>query len=528
MFSAVEKAYLSNAKEGKYSRYISEQFLWGSGARRPLRTNPNQPEPPSNQVPELTPLPLVVDLDGTLTATDTLAESVIRIIRRNPADLLRLPFWLAAGRAAFKARIAERADFQADSIPYRETLLCYLEAEKKQGRTIILATAAHHSIAERVSAHLGVFDAVIATEQNINLKGAAKLASIRACVGEHFVYAGDSKADLPIWAAAQGAIVVGASPGVAAAARKAVYVEREFPPEQADFATWCRALRVHQCLKNLLLFVPLLTAFAFFDMDRIATLALAFVSFSLGASATYIANDFWDLDSDRRHPRKRNRPFASGALSLAQGASCAAVLLMLAFVLAFAVSTRFAAMLVLYLAFTTAYSLWFKSIVLLDVIVLSLLYTLRIVAGAVAVDISVSHWLLAFSVLTFLSLALVKRCSELVLLRQNDKRVSAGRDYRVGDLEVLWPFGIGAALAAVVVFGLFINAPETAERYAVPHLLWLVQIGLIYLFGRLWVSTVRGAMHDDPIVHLLENRGSVGTLFLMVAIVLAAHFLPVL
>lgn len=135
---------------------------------------PNQPEPPSNQVPELTPLPLVVDLDGTLTATDTLAESVIRIIRRNPADLLRLPFWLAAGRAAFKARIAERADFQADSIPYRETLLCYLEAERKQGRTIILATAAHHSIAERVSAHLGVFDAVIATEQNINLKGAAE------------------------------------------------------------------------------------------------------------------------------------------------------------------------------------------------------------------------------------------------------------------------------------------------------------------------------------------------------------------
>lgn len=163
---------------------------------------------------------------------------------------------------------------------------------------------------------------------------------------------------------------------------------------------------------------------------------------------------------------------------------------------------------------------------LLDVVVLSLLYTYRIVAGAVAAEIMVSRWLLAFSVFAFLSLALVKRCSELVFLRQSDKNAAVGRDYRVSDLEVLWPFGIGASLAAVVVFGLFINAPETAARYAIPHLLWFVQIGLIYLFGRLWIATVRGVMHDDPIVHILENRGSFSMLCVMVLIVLAAHFLP--
>ena len=470
--------------------------------------------------------PLVVDLDGTLTTSDTLMESVIRVVKRKPANLLRLPFWLAGGRAAFKAEVAEHADFRAETIPYRKSLIDYLTRERESGRKIVLATAAHCSIAERVSTHLGLFDRVIATSGDTNLEGEAKLACIREQIGDDFVYAGDSKVDLPIWAGARGAILAGVSCDVAADVRSHVPIEHEFTNVRATFSTWCKALRVHQWLKNLLLFVPLLTAFAFLDVDKVSVLALAFLSMSLGASATYIGNDLWDLDSDRRHPRKRNRPFASAVLSISQGIACAAVLLTLAFALALAVSAEFTGMFALYLILTTAYSWRLKSIVLLDVVVLSLLYTYRIVAGAVAAEIMVSRWLLAFSVFAFLSLALVKRCSELVFLRQSEKSATAGRDYRVGDLEVLWPFGIGASLAAVVVFGLFINAPETVARYTVPHLLWFVQIGLIYLFGRLWIATVRGTMHDDPIVHILENRGSFSMLCIMVVIVLAAHFLP--
>ncbi|WP_175883039.1 UbiA family prenyltransferase [Burkholderia sp. BCC0044] len=470
--------------------------------------------------------PLVVDLDGTLTTSDTLMESVIRVVKRKPANLLRLPFWLAGGRAAFKAKVAEHADFRAETIPYRKSLIDYLTRERENGRKIVLATAAHCSIAERVSTHLGLFDRVIATSDDTNLKGEAKLACIREQIGDDFVYAGDSKADLPVWTGARGAVLAGVSSDVGADVRSHVPIEHEFTNVRATFSTWCKALRVHQWLKNLLLFVPLLTAFAFLDVDKVSVLALAFLSMSLGASATYIGNDLWDLDSDRRHPRKRNRPFASGVLSISQGITCAAVLLTLAFALALAVSAEFTGMFALYLFLTTAYSWRLKSVVLLDVVVLSLLYTYRIVAGAVAAEIMVSRWLLAFSVFAFLSLALVKRCSELVFLRQSDKNATAGRDYRVSDLEVLWPFGIGASLAAVVVFGLFINAPETVARYTVPHLLWFVQIGLIYLFGRLWIATVRGVMHDDPIVHILENRGSFSMLCIMVAIVLAAHFLP--
>lgn len=481
----------------------------------------------SEALPALEDLPLVVDLDGTLTLTDTLAESVVQVVQRNPLNLFMLPIWLMKGRAAFKATVARHADLHVETLPYRKSLLDYLRAERQDGREIVLATAAHCLIADRVASHLGLFDAVLATSDDVNLKGKAKLDCIRKSVGERFVYAGDSRADLPIWQASEGAILAGASPSVRAEVRRTGRIKRIFPNEGGGWLQWLRALRVHQWLKNLLLFVPLITAFAFFDTGKLATTILAFVAMSIGASATYIGNDLWDLDSDRSHPRKCQRPFASGRLPILQGAACAVLLLGLSFALAWVAAPAFAVVLAMYLVLTTAYSWFFKSRVLADVIVLSLLYTLRIVAGSFAVDIPISRWLLAFSVFTFLSLALVKRCSELVSLRQSGKVTVSGRDYQIGDLEVLWPFGVGSALAAVIVFGLFINSPETLVRYATPNLLWLVAVGLIYLFARLWITTVRGAMHDDPIVHMLENRGSFGTLLAIVAAMMAAHFVSI-
>jgi 4-hydroxybenzoate polyprenyltransferase len=304
-----------------------------------------------------------------------------------------------------------------------------------------------------------------------------------------------------------------------------VLVEREFSSDRAGLSIWLRALRLHQWLKNLLLFVPLLTAFSFTDIGKLASMVLAFLAFSVAASATYMVNDLWDLENDRAHPRKRLRPFASAQLSILHGLAIAAGALFLAFGLAFTVSTGFFLMLLLYLVLTSAYSWVLKEYVLIDVLMLSLLYTLRILAGSVATGIATSSWLLAFSVFMFLSLALVKRCAELVSLEQNGAEVTRGRDYRVTDLVVLWPLGVGAALSAVVVFGLFISAPETQARYATPHLLWLVAIGMIYWLARLWIKTSRGEMHDDPVVYAIKDRGSRVTVFAMIAVTLAAHFL---
>ncbi|MGH8584604.1 MAG: UbiA family prenyltransferase [Gammaproteobacteria bacterium] len=470
--------------------------------------------------------PLVVDLDGTLTPTDTLMEAVVRTLRHHPADLLRLPFWLLKGRAAFKEILASKSRIPAEHLPYRAALLDYLRGEREKGRRIVLATAAHWRIADAVAAQLRLFDMVLASDASRNLKGTVKLEAIRERVGERFVYAGDSAADLPIWRAASAAVLVGVPSGVAKAIRSAVPIEREFPREKAGITTWLRALRVHQWLKNLLLFVPLLTAFSFLEADKLATMLVAFFSFCCAASATYLVNDLWDLDSDRVHPSKYQRPFASAQIPIVNGVAMAAGAVALALALALAVSLGFSLMLVLYLAMTSLYSGLLKTYVLIDVLTLALLYTLRILAGSVALGIVPSSWLLAFSVFIFLSLALVKRCSELVALQHLGVDTTSGRDYRVSDLVVLWPLGIGSALCAVVVFGLFISAAETQARYASPRLLWLVAVGFIYWLSRLWIKTVRGEMHDDPVVFAMRDRGSRITIWAMLATTLAAHFIP--
>ncbi|MCX6550828.1 MAG: UbiA family prenyltransferase [Acidobacteria bacterium] len=473
---------------------------------------------------EIHAVPLVVDLDGTLTPTDTLAESVIQLVRRNPFNVLRALRWLLKGRAGFKDAVTSHSSISAEHLPYCEPLLAYLRTERQKGRRIILATAAHRRIADRVSTHLGVFDEVIATEDRCNLKGDVKLEAIVKTVGRKFVYAGDSIADIPIWKAAHAAVLVGVSAGLSRRVRRDTPVEQEFPRERAGFTVWVRAFRVHQWVKNVLLFVPLLTAFSFMNVDTLATMTVAFLAFSLAASATYMVNDLWDLENDRAHQRKRHRPFASAQIPILLGLCVAAVALTIGLALALAVSQGFLFLLLTYLILTSAYSWVLKEYVLIDVILLSLLYTLRILAGSVAAGIATSSWLLAFSVFVFLSLALVKRCSELVSLDQVGEDAARGRDYRVTDMVVLWPLGVGAAMSAVVVFGLFIAAPETQARYAAPQLLGFVAVGLIYWLARLWVKTSRGEMHDDPVVYAVKDRGSRITVLVMIATVLAAHF----
>jgi 4-hydroxybenzoate polyprenyltransferase len=468
-------------------------------------------------------VPLVVDLDGTLTPTDTLVESALLLARQSPLTLVKLPFWLLRGRESMKSEIARRVTINPDELPYREDLLDYLRQERSKGRELVLATAAHRSIAEGVAGHLGLFDRVLATDETRNLKGANKLAAIREEVGTEFAYAGDSAADLPVWEGAQAAVLVGASNAVARTVRARHPVEREFAQPAPGLAVWRKALRMHQWAKNLLLFVPLLTAFSFLPGD-LARMALAFLCFSLAASATYIANDLWDLGNDRKHPRKRLRPFASGALPITAGVAAAVLLLGTSFALAFLVKPAFAAMLLAYVVLTTAYSWSLKERVLVDVLVLSLLYTMRIVTGSVAVGIHTSSWLLAFSLFLFLSLALVKRCSELQLLQARGQASAHGRDYRVADLVVLWPMGLASALCAVVVLGLFINAPETQERYASPALLWGLVALMIYWLGRLWIKTARGEMDDDPVLYALKDRGSRYVVVAMVGVALCAYF----
>jgi 4-hydroxybenzoate polyprenyltransferase len=454
-----------------------------------------------------------------------LAESAVWLVRRSPANLFLFFFWLLKGRVAFKGLVAANCDFSAERLPYREPLLAYLRSEKEKGRRIILATASHKNVAAEVSRHLGIFDDVIATDNVSNLKGKNKLKAIQTNVGENFVYAGNSAADIVIWKSAKAAVLVDTSASTAKAARNATPIEAEYPRERKKFRTWARALRIHQWSKNLLIFVPLLMAFSFLDIKKLSMSVIAFLAFSLAASATYIVNDLWDLESDRAHPRKALRPLASAEVSIVDAVAISSILLVAALILALLVSQQFFLTLLLYLLVTSCYSWFLKKYALVDVIVLALLYALRIFAGSVAIEVTTSTWLMVFSVFMFLSLALVKRCSELVDLKKSGGESTHGRDYRVSDLIVLWPLGLSSAVSAVVVFGLFISVPETTARYGSPALLWFVALGLIYWLARLWIKTSRGEMHDDPIVYAIKDRAGQLVVSAMIVIIVCAYFI---
>jgi 4-hydroxybenzoate polyprenyltransferase len=470
--------------------------------------------------------PLVVDLDGTLTQTDTLVESIFFLLRTNPLNVFRIFCWVLAGRVNFKRRIAAHTDFTMITLPWREEFVAWLRIQHAQGRPLVLATAAHESIAEKVALHFGLFSQVLSTSGDENLKGSNKLEKIQQCVGRRFSYAGDSVADLPIWQASETAVLVGVSETVRRHVQKTGRIEIEFTNKKIGLQLWMRALRVHQWLKNLLLFVPLLVAFAYDDLEKIYAALIAFVSFSLAASATYIFNDLWDLENDRKHVRKCNRPFASAQIPLLYGIVVAMALLATALLLACFVSLPFAAMVATYIMLTTLYSWSLKHYVLIDVLMLALLYTFRVLAGSIAIDIHVTQWLLAFSVFMFFGLALIKRCAELKALQSAQKNQTDGRDYRVQDLAVLWPLGIAASLCSVVVFGLYIGTPSATTTYGHADLLWLVGIGLLYWNSRLWIKTARGEMHDDPIVFAVRDFGSRITLVSMIGLTLAARLLP--
>lgn len=470
---------------------------------------------------------LVVDLDGTLVATDTLMEGLFALLRQSPQSALLCPMWMAGGKAVLKFEVAARANVTASRLPYREEVLEYLRQERASGRKIVLATAANEKVAHAVADHLGVFDAVLASDRVQNLRGAAKLERIIKEVGTSFVYAGNSPADIPIWAAAEAAVLVTPDSGLARRILRDRPVERNFDVRRAGVREWLRQLRAYQWVKNTLVFVPLVTAFAFGSFAQVANAILAFAAFSLAASAGYIVNDLFDLERDRLHPRKKNRSLALGAISIEHAVVAAVLLLIVSAAIALQVGVGLVIMTLLYLSVTLAYSAVLKKYVLFDVITLAALYTLRILAGAVAIDVHVSAWLLAFSIFVFLSLALVKRCAELIQLRSTNSVATRGGDYRVSDLEMLLPFGIACAVAAVVVLGLFIDDPATRARYGSPHLLWAVGLGLLYWLGRLWIKTVRGEMHDDPIVFAFGDFGSRMTIAAMVGMTIFAYFFEV-
>ena len=381
--------------------------------------------------------------------------------------------------------------------------------QQAEGRTRVLCTASDAHYAHAIAAHLGVFDRVLASDGDTNLAGERKAAALREAFGERgFDYAGNAEVDLPVWRQARKAWVVNAPDALAARAGRECEVELHLPAERPGWRDWLRAIRLHQWLKNLLVFLPLLAAHKFLDAEAVVAAVQAFLAFGLCASGVYVLNDLLDLPADRLHPRKRLRPFASGRLPVMRGLLAAPLLALAGFALAAAVGDRFLLALGTYYLFTLAYSMRLKRIVMVDVVVLAGLYTLRIIGGTFAIGSALSFWLLAFSMFLFLSLAMLKRHTELAAMLASGRSSASGRGYEVDDLPLVQSLGSASGYLAVLVVALYINSPESVALYSHPRFLWLVCPLLLYWISHMWIVAHRGRMDDDPVVFAVTDRVS--------------------
>jgi 4-hydroxybenzoate polyprenyltransferase/phosphoserine phosphatase len=470
--------------------------------------------------------PLCVDLDGTLVRSDLLIESALALMKRAPLTLLLFPFWLLRGKAYLKEQIAHRVSLDATNLPYHELLLARLRDEKANGRILILATASHQTLAEPVAQHLGIFDAVHATSGRINLSADAKRDCLVAHYGRRgFDYAGNGPADLSIWSEAREAWLVDVDPAAGRRARQAGNVTLEFDHGRRPITAMIKELRLHQWLKNLLIFVPLAAAHQVGNVAAFVPSIFAFLAFGACASSVYLLNDLLDLNADRQHPRKRKRPFASGALPLLHGILLIPVLL--ASTLAFSLlllPSLFVVVLAGYFAITLVYSLWAKQQPIVDILFLAVLYTMRLLAGAAAAHIALSFWLLAFSTFLFLSLALVKRYTEMHAMRKAGRDAASGRGYTTDDLPLIASMGTAAGYVAVLVLALYINSSAVDGMYREPRALWGLCLILLFWISRIWLLTHRGRMPDDPVVFAAKDKVSWGLAVLALLTVVAATF----
>ncbi|MEC9367808.1 MAG: UbiA family prenyltransferase [Pseudomonadota bacterium] len=453
--------------------------------------------------------PLCVDLDGTLLRGDVLAESVVVLLKKNPLYLLLLPLWLLRGKAALKQEIASRVDLDPALLPYNARFVAWLRRQKAAGREIILVTASNDKFATAIARHLRLFDAVIASDERANLKGRRKLERLVEEFGEkQFDYAANGRVDIPVWRSAARAIVVNPQAGVRTAAQSLGNVDRLFDDRDSGFMSALRAMRLHQWLKNLLVFVPLIMAHRMLEPALVLDAAIAFLAFSLCASSVYLLNDLVDLPADRQHPTKRNRPLASGNMSIALATGLIPLLLASSLALSLLLPSAFLLVIGGYYLATVAYSFYVKRTLLFDVIALAGLFTSRIIAGGAAVAIPISFWLLAFSMFLFLSLALVKRYVELRSLPRAANGRAAGRGYKAVDLESMSQFGIASGYMAVLVLALYIDSKAVNLLYGHPEIIWFLCPLVLYLVSRIWLLARRGEMHDDPIVFALTDRRS--------------------
>jgi len=466
-------------------------------------------------------LPLVVDLDGTLTQTDTLHETLLDLIKRSPGCLLLIPYWLCRGKAYFKEQIAIRAQLNVDLLPFNKEFVQWLQEEKTKGRYLILCTAANKKIAEIVSKKIDIFDEILSSDNETNMAGDAKAALLNQRFGsKQYDYAGNSKIDLRVWRHANAGVLITGSKILISKAKVLTKISKVFEVKKNSLLDYAKFIRLHQWLKNSLLFVPIVAAHELSNVHKWALLIEAFFSFSLCASFVYILNDLFDVENDRSHPKKRERLLANGQVSILRGILIALCMLLLSILIAVNLAPVFQICLSIYFLVTCLYTIFVKRIVIFDCLVLAFLYTLRIISGVVLVGDPLSFWLLAFSLFLFLSLAFVKRYAELAISIHKADRNISGRGYVTRDAPLIQTMGVVAGYISVLVLALYLNSEAVLRLYRSPQMIWFGVCILLFWISWVWMQAQRGKMNDDPLIFAIKDRVSVmsGALFMGVLI----------
>ena len=468
---------------------------------------------------------LVVDLDGTLLKSDMLHESFWNAFAQRASTPVKSVTQLLTGKAALKSYLASEAVIDIASLPYDDEVIKYINEHRANGGKVALVTATDQLLADQIAQHLQIFDEVHGSNNGVNLKGAVKAKFLAEHFGRgNFSYIGDALADVPVWEVSEKAITVNASDAVRRKAEALGITVEHLETTRRSWDSYFKALRPHQWSKNILIFVPMLAAHKL-DLSSFLSSCLAFVAFSLIASSVYIVNDLLDLNSDRIHPRKRSRPFASGAIPIVHGIQIAILCLLIGFAIAVFLGSVFLIVIGAYYMTTLAYSLVFKRKIIIDICVLAGLYTMRIFAGGAALGIDLSIWLLAFSVFFFLSLAAVKRQAELVDLGKRKETMISGRGYETHDLPIIAMISVASGYISVLVMMLYINSPNVTILYQTPEILWGVCCILLYWLTRTIMLTHRGRMHDDPVIFAATDRISQICFLAMLGLMISGSFL---
>ncbi len=458
-------------------------------------------------VPAGSPVPLILDLDHSLIQSDLLWESALRFVRLKPWNVITLLLWLCQGRAILKSKLAHAVCLDMALLPVNESLVAFAAREHEQARPVHLATAANELFAHQIAEKFTFLDRIFASDAGSNLKGDAKAKKLTENFPSGFIYAGDSRSDLPVWRAATDIVVTNASASVEREARS--IREPVFTTQRPDrLRAAGKLLRLHQWAKNALVFVPLILGGGVTEPTALLSTLLAFLGLSLTASGTYVVNDLLDLDDDRRHWTKCKRPLASGALPIPHGIALGLVALASGLVLAAMAGATTLLGVCLYLGVTLSYSLKFKRVPIVDVMVLAGLFTLRLIVGAAAAHIPASPWLLTFSMFLFLSLALAKRHTEIARAASNGKKAS-GRGYVKEDEPIVLGLGVGSLVASILVFVLYLTQEAfVAAHLASPKLLWMFPPALFLLASRIWLLSGRGDLNDDPVAFAVKDNTS--------------------